>query len=75
MRNITEAQIIDAYDHIVRKIKLAGLGLKKHILDNEASANIKETIRGHGMSYELVPHGNHRRNIAERAIQTANNHF
>ena len=27
------------------------------------------------MPYELVPPGNHRRNIAERAIQTAKNHF
>ena len=54
---------------------MVGLGLKKHILYNEASANLKETIQVHGMSYELVPPSNHRNNIAEWAIQTANNHF
>ena len=75
MRNRTEAQMIEAYDRILRRIKLAGLGLKKHILDNEASENLKEKIQGHGMSYKLVPPGNHQRNIAERAIQTAKNHF
>ena len=66
MRNRTESQIIEAYDRIVRRIKLTGLGLKKHILDNEVSENIKETIQGHGMAYELVPPGDHRRNIVER---------
>ena len=59
MRNRTEAKIIEVYDRIVRRIKLAGLGLKKHILDNEASKNFKEAIQGHEMSYELVPPGNH----------------
>ena len=75
MRNRTEAKIIEVYDRIVRRIKLEGLGLKKHILDNEASSNLKETIQGHGMSYKLVPPGNHRRNNAERSIQTAKNNF
>ena len=75
MRNRTESQIIEAYNRIARRIKLAGLGLKKHILDNEASANLKETIQVHVMSYELVPPGNHRRNISEQAIQTENNNF
>ena len=34
-KNRTGSQIIEAYNHIVRRIKLAGLGLKKHIWDNE----------------------------------------
>ena len=75
MMNRTEAQMIEAYDRIVRRIKLPGLGLKKHILDNEASANIKEKIQGHGMLYRLVPPGKHRSNIAERETKTAKNHF
>ena len=68
MRNRSESQMIEAYDRIVRRIKLAGHVLKKHILDNEASENLKETIQGHGMSYELVPPGKHRRKIVERSI-------
>ena len=67
--------MIEAHGRIAKRIKLAGLGLKKHILNNEASVNFKEKIQGHEMSYKLVPPGNHRRNIAEREIQTANNHF
>ena len=47
MRNRTEAQIIEAYGRIVRTIKLSGIGLKKQILDNEASDNFKETIQCH----------------------------
>ena len=56
-RNRNEAKMIEAYDHIARRRILSGLGLKKHILDNEASVNLKETIQGHGMPYELVPPG------------------
>ena len=44
MRNITEAQMIEAYDRIFRRIKLAGLEIKKHILDDEASGNKACTI-------------------------------
>ena len=75
MRNITEAQIIEEYGRIVRMKKLVGIGIKKHILDNEESENFKETNQGRGMSYELVPPGDHRKKIAERAIQTAKNNF
>ncbi|KAL7524388.1 hypothetical protein ACHAWF_000931, partial [Thalassiosira exigua] len=75
MKNRTEGQMIEAYNRIVAKFKEAGLSMKKHILDNEASEEFKATIKGHGMTHELVPPGNHRRNIAERAIQTAKNHF
>ncbi|KAL7537341.1 hypothetical protein ACHAWF_005737, partial [Thalassiosira exigua] len=75
MKNRTEEQMIEAYNRVVTKFKEAGLSMKKHILDNEASENFKATIKGHGMDYELVPPGNHRRNIAERAIQTAKNHY
>ncbi|KAL7525440.1 hypothetical protein ACHAWF_004304, partial [Thalassiosira exigua] len=75
MKNRTEGQMIETYNRIVAKFKGAGLSMKKHILDNEASEDFKAAIKGHGMTYELVPPGNHRRNIAERAIQTAKNHF
>ena len=47
----------------------------RQILDNEVSEAYKEEIRNTGMIYELVPPDDHRRNIAERAIQTWKNHF
>ena len=64
-----------AYQKIINRMRAAGLGLQKHILDNEASDAFKEKIRENGMEYELVPPGNHRRNQAERAIQTFKAHF
>jgi hypothetical protein len=53
---------------------IANLG-KHHRLDNEASAAFKECIQDNGMTHKLVPPGNHRRNLAERAIQTFKHHF
>ena len=43
---------------------------KKHVLDNEMSSEFKEAVRMNDMEYELFPKGQHRRNIAEKAIQT-----
>eukprot|EP00804_Cyclotella_cryptica_P014428 CCRYP_004767-RA/>CCRYP_004767-RA protein AED:0.25 eAED:0.28 QI:0/0/0/1/1/1/3/0/487 len=40
--------------------------------DNEASAAYKQAILASGMTYQLVPPDDHRRNVAEKAIQTWN---
>ncbi len=50
-------------------MRLAGLGLKKHTLDNKASDAFKQCIQEQQMTYELVPPGNHQCNQAERAVQ------
>jgi len=52
-----------------------GLIPKHQILDNQASAEYKAAIEASGMTYELVPHEEHRHNMAEKAIQTFKNHF
>ncbi|KAL7523842.1 hypothetical protein ACHAXR_000839 [Thalassiosira sp. AJA248-18] len=75
MRNRTERQMIEAYDKIVQKMKSGGLGIKLHILDNEISAEYKAAIKANGATHQLVPPGDHRRNMAERAIQTFKDHF
>jgi hypothetical protein len=59
---------------IINRMNAAGLGLQKQVLDNECSAMMK-CIQGNGMTYELIPPGQHRRNQAERAIQTFKSHF
>jgi hypothetical protein len=46
-----------------------------YILDNEASAEFKKSLKKYGVEYQLVPPHVHRRNAAERAIQTFKNHF
>ena len=45
MRNRTEGQIVGAYQKIFKRMQQAGLSIKKHILDNEASALYKDAIR------------------------------
>ena len=45
-----------------------------HILDNEASEAFKAAIR-QNCNLQLVPPDTHRRNQAERAIQTFKSHF
>ncbi len=39
MRNRTEREIIAAYERIMKRMRKANLTIKKHILDNKASAN------------------------------------
>ncbi len=75
MKNRTEEGMMVAYQRIVNRMRAAGLGLKKHILNNEASKVFKAKIKENKMEYELVPLGNHRWNQAERVIQTFKAHF
>ncbi|KAL7483890.1 hypothetical protein ACHAW6_009530 [Cyclotella cf. meneghiniana] len=46
-----------------------------HMLDNKAPEELKRTIREGGCMVELTPADIHRRNAAERAIQTFKSHF
>ena len=75
MKSRKEGDMIKAYRAIMTRIKAAGIHPKLQILDNEASAKYKEEIVRQVGAYELVPSNQHRRNIAERAIQTAKAHI
>jgi hypothetical protein len=52
-------EMIWAYEKIFNRMRLVGLGLKKHTLDNKASEAFKQCIQEQQMQYELVPLGNH----------------
>jgi hypothetical protein len=56
-------------------MKMAGLGLKKQVLNNKCLAAMNACIKGNNMNYELVPLGQHRYNQAERAVQTFKAHL
>jgi hypothetical protein len=75
MKNRTEGKMITAYQKMVDRMEIAGLGLKHHWLDNECLENFKKCIKKNHMTWEHVPPDCHRRNIAKRAIQTFKNHF
>jgi hypothetical protein len=44
MKNRSEDEMIEAYQNIINKMKVAGLGLKTHQLDNKASKAYKQCI-------------------------------
>ena len=75
MNNRFESQMMAYYHQIVSRMKKTGLTLRKHILDNEASAAYTALMEGNGMVWEFVPPGQLKRNIAERAIQKAKDNF
>ena len=75
MKNRSAGAMIKAYQALWTRLTASGtVKPKTHILDNEASAEFKKEIQKNCM-IQLVPPDNHRRNLAERAIQTFKNHF
>ncbi len=75
MKNRTEGEIIKAYLSLSRCLKNAGIKPKHQILDNKASEEYKQMIMDNGLTYQLVPPDMHRRNMAEKSIQTFKDHF
>jgi hypothetical protein len=75
MKNKTKEEMMVAYQRIVNRMWAAGHGLKKHILNNEASKAFKAKIKENEMEYELNLAGNYQRNQAKPAIQTFKTHF
>ncbi len=75
MKNQTAGKMMRAYQVLMNQLKGAGVTPKMHILDNECSAEFKERIKLNNMIYQLVPPHDHRRNIAEKAIQVLKAHF
>ena len=83
LKNQLEGTLIAARTTILERMRRQGIVPKHQILDNQCSARMKmamdATVLLDGsiskMTYELVPPDEHRRNIAEKAIQTFKDHF
>eukprot|EP00804_Cyclotella_cryptica_P018674 CCRYP_007185-RA/>CCRYP_007185-RA protein AED:0.41 eAED:0.41 QI:0/0/0/1/0/0.5/2/0/395 len=69
-KNRTEGELILARTRALSRMRACGLSPKRQVLDNEASAAYKQAILDSGMTYQLVPPDDHRRNVAKKAIQT-----
>lgn len=67
--------IVAAFKRLLDRLKRQGIYPKHQYLDNEASELYKRAIQDANMTYQLATPHMHRANIAERAIQTAKNHF
>ena len=52
-----------------------GIKPKRKILNNKTSMAYRQEIKATRMRYQLVPPDDHRRNIAEKKIQTCKDHF
>jgi hypothetical protein len=74
MKNKTDKEMQRAYLQLLKRVQQTGMEIKKHVLDNEVSEEMKDLIRD-TCKLELVPPGCHRRNIAEVAIKTFKQHF
>ncbi len=75
MKNRSEGAMIKAYQTLWTRLTASRtVKPKTHILDNEASTEFKKEIQKN-CTIQLVPPDNHRRNLAERAIQTFKSHF
>ena len=75
MKNRTAGSMVKTYHTLWKRLTEKGtIKPATHILDNEASKELKDEIRKN-CDIQLVPPDNHRRNLAERAIQTFKCHF
>ena len=67
--------MIEAQRRGLKRMKQKGITPAHQVPDNKISQNYKDKIRESGMSNQLVLPDDHRRNIAEKSIQTWKNHF
>jgi hypothetical protein len=74
-KNKTEGELILARGRALQRMRACGIIPTRQVLDNEASTAYKQAITDSGMTYQLVPPDDHRRNITEKAIQTWKDHF
>ncbi|KAL7475096.1 LOW QUALITY PROTEIN: hypothetical protein ACHAW6_006934 [Cyclotella cf. meneghiniana] len=76
MKARTTQELVKAYQAIWKRWEITGvIAPNWHVMDNEAPAEFKAAIKKNGCKVELTPVDMHRRNIAERAIQTFKSHL
>ena len=75
LKNRQAKTLTDAWELFHQQLTQHGHPTKNFILDNECSTELKQALTKHNKKYELTPPNIHRRNAAERAIQTFKNHL
>jgi hypothetical protein len=75
MKSRSASEWVKAYDHIHQELTVKGFKPKLQTLDNEASAALNNVFTNNAVEYQLAPPHCHRRNAAERAIQTFKEQF
>ena len=64
-----------AIQRALQRMHAVGITRKRQVLDNETIMAYRQEVTATGMTYQLVPPDDHRRNIAEKTIQTWKDHF
>jgi len=76
MKSSKDEEMIRVYNALLLRLKRAGIVLKKHVLNNKVSENMKNHICDTcKINMELVPPGCHQCNAAEVAIRNFKAHF
>ena len=75
MTSRKENKMIRAYEVLIGRLKERGFYPKKQMLDNEISKEYRKAIIAQEIEPEWVPKEAHRRNAAEKAIQTGKSHI
>ena len=75
LRNRTSGEMVATYQSMVDRLHERNIQPKLHVLDNEISQEFKNAIKANQMKFQLVPPNDHRRNVAEKAIQVFKDHF
>ena len=71
-----DKNFLKAYKSIISRLWENGMSVNLQILDNEASASLKQIITEElVIKYQLVPPDIHRRNLAEQSIRAFKAHF
>ena len=66
MKNRTEGGMMLARRLALKRMHTVGIIPKRQVLDNGTSMAYRQEIIATGVTYQLVPHDDHRRNIAEK---------
>jgi hypothetical protein len=75
MKNRGDKDMLRAFDLLIQSLIIRCLKPSLQRLDNDASLTLRNYLTKEGIDYQLATPHIHRRNNAERAIQTFKNHF
>jgi hypothetical protein len=75
MKSRSASERVKSYDTIHQELTVKGFKPKLQILDNEASAALKNFFTVNDIAYQLVPPHCHQRHASKRAIRTFKENF
>ena len=75
IRSRKKGELTRAFKEAYEELVACGFEPVLHRIDHETSDELLKAIKEKGLTYEIMPPKNHRRNPAERAIQTFKGHF